>query len=169
MSTSAAREQRRAARPRRPRTSGTSGTSQIRNCGESTLPSATNATTAAAQSQDEPVAAGRAAREQDPDGDERGRLEHDCAAASTSGADPARFCEPWLDSTVSPSPNTWCGDEEQARAEALDLERPRGWPSRLCQTPPGARTRNGSEDGGDDPGEHGRADERLAPAPRRQT
>ena len=37
--------------PRRPPTSGTSSASQIRNCGESTFPSATNATTAARSSE----------------------------------------------------------------------------------------------------------------------
>ena len=42
--------------PRRPATSGTSGTSQIRNCGESTFPKATNATTRRRRVADEPLA-----------------------------------------------------------------------------------------------------------------
>ena len=79
------RQQPVAASPRRPRTSGTSGTSQIRYCGDSTLPKATNAHTQRPRSAASRVARRRPARERDPERDER----RDLRAATNSGGDRA--------------------------------------------------------------------------------
>ncbi len=157
-----AAEQRDAAKPRRPRTSGTSGTSQIRNCGENTLPNATNTTTAAAHatSIESPLGSGRTANaiqiaEQRRDLNARRR-----------GADRVRQ-RPGeiLRSVRRHRRQRQAADvvrrHQQRRAETLDLQRP----AELLReaVPDAARSEEGERDDAERHGGHERqhADERA--------
>ena len=87
----------------------------------------------------------------------------DCAAASTSAADPARFCDPWLDSRVELVSEHVMRHEEEASAEALDLKRAR---SLVPEAVPEASRRQDEErreSEGDHRGHGGCAEQRLAP------
>ena len=79
-----------------PGTSTTTASSQTRNCGETTLPNATNATTAAAAYRAKRAALSvspRANRTQTSD--ERGDADEPSSAADATAATvPVRFCEP---------------------------------------------------------------------------
>ena len=120
-----ASEAERGAAPRRRRRAARGAASQTRNCGESTLLNATNATTEAARVAHEPLGRRRAAGERDPDGDDRGDLRDALERRrATSAAVPVRFCEPLPDAQPSDVPKRVVEREQHPGAEALDLERP---------------------------------------------
>ena len=90
MSAQASEQEPERARPRAPRRAARASSSQTRNCGESTLPNATNATTAAAAYRTNRSARRPAACERDPDERRarphlRERREHGEASADGAG------------------------------------------------------------------------------------
>ena len=126
-----------------PRTSGTSGTSQIRNCGESTFPNATKAQTAAADART------RRSRVAGPRANQI-QVAISAAACSTvwtvasaSGPLPARFCEPWPERIVIPSPPTACATSRTPAPSVSICSGRLVCVVTLCQTPSGASTTNG--------------------------
>jgi hypothetical protein len=95
-----------AATPRRPRTSGISGISQIRYCGETTLPNATNAqiTAAAYRRKRSRVAGPRAKATQIATS--ATPTSSDWAVARASGKPPTRLSEPCDETPETPYPQS---------------------------------------------------------------
>ena len=110
--------------PRRPRTSGTIGISQIRNCGDSTLPSATNAQRAAAV---ERTSASRSPRPRANDA----QIQPSTPTCRSGGRDrkhagrrPGEVLGAVAGLARQAEPEHVVADEQERRAEALDLQRP---------------------------------------------
>ena len=87
-------------------TSGTSGISQTRNCGESTLPKATNAVDRGRGRRDAAAGVRAPAREPDPEPDERPALD-DREPTPALGAAAGEVLRPVAD-PVTPVPTSWC-------------------------------------------------------------
>ena len=117
------------------------GTSQIRNCGESTFPSATKATSAAAlQRTSRSRVAGRADQIQTSDAD---LDDAEQRPRRRRGPVACRFCEPWPERISTSSPTRWCARGRTPSRGSRSGAAARAGRATLCATPPGATTRNG--------------------------
>jgi hypothetical protein len=106
-----------------PPTSGTRRTSQTRNCGESTLLSATKATTDGGRVSDEPLDGRGAPANETHTSASAAAWAMPWSTASASAPVPARFCEP-LPDAHSRSILRLVQRRARTPRQALDLERP---------------------------------------------
>ena len=129
--------------PRRPRTSTTSGTSQIRNWGESTFPKTTKAQTAAAQARKSRSGSAGPRANQRQIQSRTAISTRLWTTASASAVPPERFCEPWLETIVKPSPKIWWSTSSAPEPSVSICKGRVVWRRLLSHTPCGLSARKG--------------------------
>jgi hypothetical protein len=125
------------------RTSGAKGISQIMNCGESTFPSAMNATTAAAENCTSSSRLRSRRANANQIASSTATCNTLCTAPTMSAAVPPTFWEPSLETIVTPVPKTWWAATMSAAPMLSTCNGRVDCCAMVRQTPCGATTTNG--------------------------